>query len=186
VKSFFSTEQPSMEADSMAGKTTLITGGNSGIGRATAEEFAGLGSRVVIICRDKSRGETAVEEIKKKTGKTEVHLILCDLGSLTKVKNAVNEFRQRFDALHFLINNAAISSWTATERSETEDGYEKFWATNYLSHYLLTRLLLPDLKKSGSGARIINLGASHSQLADAKIDVKDLQMKKKTGILLGQ
>ncbi|WP_108669982.1 SDR family oxidoreductase [Peribacillus acanthi] len=154
----------------MENKVCLITGGNSGIGKATALELAKNGATVVILCRSKERGNEAVKDIIQHTGNKNVHLLVADLSSQKMVRQAAEEFKQKFDKLDVLINNAAVFLPT---RSETEDGIETTFATNYLSHFLLTHLLLDSLEASGEG-RIINVASKHTGI---KINFDDLMVK---------
>src|SRR5688572_30550534 len=103
-------------------KIVLITGGNSGIGKATAIGIAKTGATVVIACRNKEKGEKAVEEIKKASGNSKIEMLLVDLTSMQSVRDAAAEFKKRFDKLHVLINNAAVF---VGKREETADGMEK-------------------------------------------------------------
>lgn len=151
----------------MKGKKVLITGGNSGIGKETAIGLAEMGATVVIACRSRERGMEAVEEIKKRTGNPDIHLLLMDLASQTSVKNAAAEYQRQYGKLHVLINNAAVF---LAKREETEDGVEKTFAINYLSHFLLTHLLLDTLKASAP-SRIINVASKHMGI---KIHFDDL------------
>ncbi len=154
----------------MKNKIVLITGGNSGIGKATATGIAKMGATVIIACRSKERGEQAIAEIKKTSGNNNVELLLVDLASQKSVRNAAEEFKSRYNQLHVLINNAAVF---LSKREETEDGLEKTFATNYLSHFLLTHLLLDTLKASAP-SRIINVASKHMGI---KINFDDLQTK---------
>jgi NAD(P)-dependent dehydrogenase (short-subunit alcohol dehydrogenase family) len=153
-------------------KICLITGGNSGIGKATATGLAKLGHTVVILCRDKARGEEAVAQIKSESKNSDVHLILADLASQKSVRKAATEFEQKFGQLDVLINNAGVF---LSKREETEDGIEKTFAVNYLSHFLLTHLMLGVLKKSPQG-RIINVASKHGNI---KMNFDDLMLKNK-------
>jgi len=152
-------------------KTVLITGGNSGIGKATAIGLARAGYEVVIAYRDRQRGLAAVEEIKKASGHHQVELLEMDLSSFKSVRSAADRFKQDHPQLHVLINNAAVF---LKNREETEDGFEKTFQTNYLSHFLLTHLLLPTLKASAP-SRIINVATKHFGI---KINFDDLQTTK--------
>ncbi len=156
----------------MDNKIVLITGGNSGIGLATAIGIAKTGATVIIACRDKTRGMQAVEEIKKASGNNNIDLLLVDLSSQKSVVNAANEFKSKYAQLHVLINNAGVF---LNKRELTEDGLEKTFATNYLSHFLLTHLLLDTLKDSAP-SRIINVASKHFNI---KINFDDLQTSKK-------
>jgi NAD(P)-dependent dehydrogenase (short-subunit alcohol dehydrogenase family) len=152
-------------------KICLITGGNSGIGKATAIELASIGMSVVILCRNEERGRAAVKDIMIESGNDNIHLIVADLSSQTQVKKAAEEFKSRFNKLDVLINNAAVF---LPKRSVTEDGIETTFATNYLSHFLLTHLLLDLLEKSGEG-RIINVASKHNGI---KLNLDDLMTEK--------
>ncbi|MGZ4112749.1 MAG: SDR family oxidoreductase [Tumebacillaceae bacterium] len=154
----------------MRGKICLITGGNSGIGKATAIELAKLGATVVLLCRSQERGEAAVQEIIKQSGNPHVEMLIADLASQRSVRNAADEYKRKYDKLDVLINNAAVF---LPKRSETEDGIETTFATNYLSHFLLTHLLLDSLEASGEG-RIINVASKHNGI---KMNFDDLMVK---------
>ena len=154
----------------MKGKICLITGGNSGIGKATAIELAKKGATVVLLCRSAERGQQAVQEIVQRSGNPNVELILADLALQRSVRQAADEFKSKHDKLDVLINNAAVF---LPKRSETEDGIETTFATNYLSHFLLTHLLLDALEASGEG-RIINVASKHNGI---KMNFDDLMLK---------
>lgn len=160
----------------MKNKIVLITGGNSGIGKATATGIAKTGATVVIACRSKERGMKAVEEIKQASGNGNIELLMLDLASQKSVRNAVTEFKARFNRLDVLINNAGVF---LRKREETEDGVEKTFAINYLSHFLLTHLLLDTLKASAP-SRIINVASKHSGI---KINFDDLMTENKYSFL---
>ena len=100
----------------MQGKICLITGANSGIGKATALGLALMGATVVIVCRDRVRGEEAQREIQMKSGNDAVDLLLADLSSQQSIRQLVDTFRQRYTHLHVLINNAGAGF---TQRRET-------------------------------------------------------------------
>ncbi len=153
------------------GKIILITGGNSGIGKATAIGLAKTGATVIIGCRDAKRGADAVEEIKKASENNNIELLLMDLGSLNSVRAAVDEFKKKHNRLDVLINNAGVF---LNKREETKDGLEKTFQTNYLSHFLLTHLLL-DTLKANKPSRIINVASKHNGV---KINFDDLQTTK--------
>lgn len=153
-------------------KIVLITGGNSGIGKATAKGIAKTGATVIIGCRNEQKGLAAIEDIKKASGNNNIELLLIDLASMQSVHKAVADFKSRHNQLHVLINNAAIFN---PVREETEDGLEKTFETNYLSHFLLTHLLLDTLKASAP-SRIINVASKHFGI---KINFDDLQTTKK-------
>ncbi len=134
----------------------LITGATNGIGKSTGEALAGLGATVIIHGRDQNKINRVVNEIKGRTGSKKVEGIRGDLTSLKEVKGIAAEFRERFDRLDVLINNAG--GVFMDERS-SKDGIEITFAVNYLSHFLLTNLLLDLLKKS-SPSRIIHVSSN--------------------------
>jgi NAD(P)-dependent dehydrogenase (short-subunit alcohol dehydrogenase family) len=140
----------------MKGKTCLITGANSGIGRVMALEIAKKGAAVVMVCRNKERGQAALEDIIAKSNNQSVELMLADLSLMGEVRNLVEEFKQKHDKLHILMNNAAL--WP-TKKMMTPEGLETQFAINHLSHFLLTNLLL-EIVKSSAPARIINTSST--------------------------
>src|SRR5882724_12155881 len=165
----FRQEMYIMATRSMQGKVCLVTGSSSGIGKVTARELAKMGATVVMICRNRAKGEAALAEIQAASGNAQVDLIVADLSELSQVRRAVSSFTQKYAQLHVLINNAGGMN---TERKVTPDGLEYTFATNYLAPFLLTELLLETLKASAP-ARIINVSSSmHTQ---GNIDFADLQ-----------
>ena len=158
---------------SMENKTVMVTGGNSGIGFVTAKELAKLGARIVLVCRNKRKGEEAVHEIIKQTGQKEVYLLIADFRSLSSVRAMVKEFKSKFSQLDVLINNAGTQQ---SKRKETEDGYETVIAVNHIAPFLITLSLLDVLKESRP-SRIINVSSGLHK--DAEIDLNDLNTKNK-------
>lgn len=155
----------------MKGKVCLITGANSGIGYETALGLARMGARVVMVCRDRLRGTIAQTEIMWKTGSNAVDLMIADISSLMQVYEFADKFKQRFDRLDVLVNNAGIAVWNL---AKSVDGVENTFATNYLGHFLLTNLLL-DILKDSAPARIINL-SSFAHTLCKRIDYGHLKM----------
>ena len=160
----------------MNGKTVVITGANTGIGRATAEDLARRGAEVTMICRSKERGEAACAELRAATKNERVGLVVADLAELKDVRRAAEEVKQRHPKINVLINNAAVF---LPKREVTSDGLEKTFATNYLSHFLLTHLLLDNLK-AGAPSRIINVA---TQTRGISVNFDDLQLEKKYSIM---
>ncbi|MFX0037256.1 MAG: SDR family oxidoreductase [Candidatus Hermodarchaeota archaeon] len=157
----------------MEGKICMITGANSGIGKATAIGLAKLNARIIMVCRDKNRGEKAKEEIIIQTGNKNIDLLLCDLSSQEQIRKLVAEFKEKYQNLHMLINNAGIM---LKMRTLSVDGFEMNFAVHFLAPFLLTNLLLDVLKKSAP-SRVINVAsAAHKR---AKIDLDDLQSENK-------
>jgi NAD(P)-dependent dehydrogenase (short-subunit alcohol dehydrogenase family) len=136
-------------------KTSLITGANSGIGYATAEELARQGHHVIMVCRDEQRGKAAQQAIIQQTGSSKVDLLLADLSSFKEIAQLAQQVNERYDTLDVLINNAG-GLFNSYETSK--DSFELTFAVNYLAPFLLTRLLLHKLKASEAG-RIINVAS---------------------------
>lgn len=124
-----------------------------------------------MLCRNKEKGRKAQNEIIEKTNSKKVHLYLADLSKQADIRNFVEDFRQKFDKLHILINNAGI---VLKNREETIEGYEYTFAVNYLAPFLLTNLLL-DLLQNATPSRIINVSADLYKISH--LDFDDLQSK---------
>ncbi len=154
---------------SMSGKTCMITGGNSGIGKATAQGLAAHGAKIIIVCRNRILGEKTVQEIKEKTQNPSIDLLIADLSSQESIRALVKEFKSKYDRLDVLVNNAGVLLF---KREITVDGIETTLATNYLAPFLLTHLLLEILKKSAP-SRIINTTSIVHKTV--KMDFDDLQ-----------
>lgn len=159
----------------MQGKICLVTGSNSGIGKVTARELARMGATVVMLCRNRAKGEAAQAEIQAATGNQHVSLIVADLASQAEIRRAAAEFQQQHSQLHVLIHNAGGINNT---RKLTPDGLETTFAINHLAPFLLTELLLDTLKASAP-ARVINVSSiAH---VSGKIDFEDLQGARRYG-----
>jgi len=157
---------------SMQGKICMVTGANSGIGKATALALAQMGATVVMVCRDRARGEEARSEITTKSRNNAVDLLQADLSSQQSIRQLVEHFQQRYTHLHVLINNAGAAF---TGRRETVDGLEMTFAVNYLAPFLLTHLLL-DMLKASAPARIVNVSSNSHEAGYIQMD--DLQEEK--------
>lgn len=154
----------------MQGKICLITGANSGIGKATAVGLARMGATVVMVSRDRTRGEEARREIRAQSGNDDVDLLLAELSSQQEVRQLAETFQQRYRHLHVLINNAGSGF---SKRQQSADGIEMTFALNHLAPFLLTNLLLDMLKKS-TPARVINVSSAAE--SRARLDINDLQL----------
>lgn len=150
----------------------MITGATSGIGKATALRLAQLGASVVIVGRDRFRGEATREDIASQSGNQQVHLLVADLSSQAAIRQLVLDFMARFASLHVLVNNAGIAP---LKRSMTVDGIESTFAVNYLAPFLLTNLLL-DAMKASAPARIVNVAGDFHRKATIRFD--DLMLEK--------
>ncbi len=158
---------------SMQGKICMVTGANSGIGKATALELAQMGATVVMVCRDRARGEEARREITTKSRKNAVDLLQADLSSQQSIRQLVENFQHHYTHLHVLINNAGAAF--PGRRRETVDGLEITFAVNYLAPFLLTNLLL-DVLKASAPARIVNVSSAAHKSGYIQLD--DLQAEK--------
>ena len=157
----------------MRGKRVLVTGGTSGIGRATAVAMATMGADVVVTGRNPERGELAVEEIWAESFGGSVELMLADLAVQAEVRRLAEEFMERHDRLDVLVNNAGLVQST---RTETRDGIETTLAVNHLAPFLLTNLLL-DLLKSSAPSRVVTVSSEAQRWG--RMDFDDLQSKSK-------
>lgn len=140
----------------MKGKTCLITGANSGIGKATAIGLAKMGASIIMVCRNQERGERALKYIKSKSNNESIELMLVDLSSQKAIHQFVQEFKEKYNKLDVLINNAGVN---LSKQTLTEDGIETTFAVNYLATFLLSNLLFDSLV-AGQPARIVNVASS--------------------------
>ncbi|XP_053560363.1 retinol dehydrogenase 12 [Bombina bombina] len=153
----------------LTGKTAIVTGANTGIGKCVALEFAKRNARVILACRSKERGQKAVDEIQSKTGNKQVILQILDTSSLASVRAFADRILRDEKKLHILINNAGVSGMPF---SITSEGLENTFATNQLGPFLLTNLLVGLMKKSAPG-RIVFLSSFMHTLGT--IDVSHLR-----------
>jgi NAD(P)-dependent dehydrogenase (short-subunit alcohol dehydrogenase family) len=163
---------PAPAAD-LNGKLCMITGASSGIGRATALALAPMGARLVLVCRDRSRGEAVIAEIAARQPEAAVDLLIADLASPRDIRRAAGEFAARYDRLDVLVNNAGA---LFTSREVTADGFERTFATNHLNYFLLTNLLLDPLRRAAP-ARVINV-SSRAHMSGA-VHFDDLQLERR-------
>jgi NAD(P)-dependent dehydrogenase (short-subunit alcohol dehydrogenase family) len=150
--------------------TILVTGATDGLGRRVAQELAAMGATVLLHGRSPERLEATLEELQGQTGGEKARSYLADLSSLAAVRDLADRIFSEHDRLDVLVNNAGI---IARERKESEDGHELTFAVNYLSHYLLTRLLLPLLKDSAP-ARIVNVASA----GQSPLDFSNLMLER--------
>ncbi|QRV78142.1 short chain dehydrogenase [Ceratobasidium sp. AG-Ba] len=147
---------PPMPHIELYDKTVLITGANSGIGFAVARSLAGMGARVVLLCRNEQRGTEAKQKIVQETGNERVEVEIIDLENFGSVHAFVEKWKSKGDRnIDILVNNAGL---TYARLTMTQDGHESAYQTNHLSHLLLTHSLLNSSCLS-STARIINISA---------------------------
>ena len=159
---------PTRPVQPMSSRTCLITGATSGIGRATALALAGMGADLVLLCRDRARGEETAAAARA-AGAPAVELLIADLGVQAEVRRAAAEFLAGGRPLHVLINNAGVVN---LQRTLTTDGLEATFAVNHLAYFLLTTLLLDRLRASAP-ARIVNVSSEAHKFG--ALDFDDLQ-----------
>lgn len=143
---------------SMQGKTVIVTGANSGIGKAAALQMAQAGATVVMACRSPERGAQALRDVQQASGSAKVELIPLDLASQASVRQFAQAFLERHPRLDVLIHNAANFDHTLKKPTLTPDGIETIFATNHVSVFLMTHLLLDALKASAP-SRIITVAS---------------------------
>ena len=147
------------------GKVVLVTGANSGLGFATCKTLCERKFHVMMVCRNKERGQEAVKSIQSQVAVCSLELIILDLSRPKEIQNFVRNLPNDF-SLAALVNNAGV---LLNERTETPEGLETVFATNTLGVYYLTKLLLPCLPKS---SRVINV--SSAGMYNVPLDVDDL------------
>ena len=151
-------------------ETVLITGATDGLGRAATLDLAERGATVLVHGRSRERGEAVLGELSGSAGGDRAQLYLADLSSLAEVRRLAAEIEAGHERLDVLVNNAGIISG---ERELSADGYELTFAVNYLSHFLLTDLLLP-LLRSSAPARIVNVAS----IGQSPLDFDDVMLER--------
>jgi len=153
----------------MEGKTVLITGTASGMGRIAAMRLAEMGAELILVDFDVKNGEQARDEIISSTGNDKLEFITCDVTSFAQVHEMAEHVNGRYPRLDVLINNAGI---TESIRRESEEGFEMTMATNFLGPFLITHLFLDKLKASAP-SRIINISSDAHKMAKT-LDFDDI------------
>ena len=163
----------------MKQKVCIITGGNSGIGKAAAIQIAQQGHKVIIACRSQQRGEAALADIRQQANSQDVELMLVDMSLQSSIRAFAEAFLARYQVLDVLIQNAALFDIRQKQIAFTEEGVEKVWATNHVGPVLLTDLLLEALQRSEQG-RIITISSkgliAHPFL---KVDLADPEFRQR-------
>jgi NAD(P)-dependent dehydrogenase (short-subunit alcohol dehydrogenase family) len=139
-------------------KTIIVTGANSGIGKAAAIQLAGLGANVILACRSAERGARALEDVRLAARGGQVELMQVDLSSMASIRLFVQQFQDRHARLDVLINNAANFDHTLKKPVMTEEGIETIFATNHIGPFLMTNLLLNSLRASAP-SRVITVAS---------------------------
>jgi NAD(P)-dependent dehydrogenase (short-subunit alcohol dehydrogenase family) len=160
-------------------KTVIITGANTGIGKAVAIKLATHGAQVILACRSEERGKNALEEIKAITGSKLVDLVCVDMASQSSIHKFTEEFMSKYDRLDVLIHNAANFDLTMKTPVLTEDGVETIFATNHLGPFLMTGLLIDTLKESAP-SRVITVASKGLMMyPNLKIEIDNINGEKK-------
>ena len=157
----------------MKDKYVIVTGANTGMGKVTALELAKKGAHLIMICRNKATGEAAQQDIIQLSGNKNIDLFIADLSVQQSIREVAEKINAAYDHIDVLVNNAGLA---LSNYSETKDGIETTFATNVLSMYMLSILLLDKLKKSSAG-RIVNVASSTH--TSGKINWDDLGYKQK-------
>lgn len=153
-------------------KLIMITGANAGIGKVAALELAKQGHHIVMVCRSQERGQAAQAEIKAASGSEQVDLLIADLSVQADIRQLAAEFKQTYNRLDVLVNNAGA---IFDKRQETADKLELTFALNHMGYFLLTDLLL-DMLKASAPARIVNVSSDAHRRGSINFD--DLQHEK--------
>ncbi|GAA3507351.1 oxidoreductase [Streptomyces showdoensis] len=157
---------------SQRGRVAVVTGANSGIGYVTARELARAGAHVVLACRDRTRGETALARLRGEVPHAEAAFAPLDLGDLSSVRDFATALSERHEGLDLLVNNAGVM---ALPHGRTADGFETQFGVNHLGHFALTGLLMPLLLPT-PGARVVSLSSGFHALSD--LDHTDLNAER--------
>jgi NAD(P)-dependent dehydrogenase (short-subunit alcohol dehydrogenase family)/carbon monoxide dehydrogenase subunit G len=153
-------------SERLEGRTAVVTGATSGLGRVVAAELAALGARVVLVGRSREKLDRALAEIQEESGNFDVAAEQADLSLMSEVRALAGRLLEREKAIHILVNNAAV---LPAEKTMTAEGLETAFATNLLSPWLLTRLLIPRLEASAP-ARIVNVSSGGMYLSGLDVD----------------
>jgi NAD(P)-dependent dehydrogenase (short-subunit alcohol dehydrogenase family) len=160
---------------SQAGRTAVITGANTGLGYENARYFARTGMKVIMACRSESRARDAMSRLRADVENADLEFLQLDLSDLSSVRQFAEAFKQDYDKLDLLINNAGIM-WTPYEQSV--DGFEGQMAANYFGHFLLTSLLI-DLLPDEPAARVVSLSSIAHTQGLKRINFEDIHWEKR-------
>lgn len=155
----------------MNGGRAIVTGPTSGIGKEIASQLASRGAEVILACRDVERGKRTAEEIREQATAAQPAVVPVDTSSHTSIREFAREFRQRYDRLDVLVNNAGV---LCPQRSTSVDGVELTVATNVIGYYLMTRELL-DILRGSAPARVVNVASTFA----SDLDLDDLQFERR-------
>ena len=159
----------------LSGKTIIVTGANSGIGKSAARGLASMGASVTMVARSRERGEKALKEVQTASASNNVRLMLCDLSSQVSIREFAAAFESENDRLDVLLNNAGSNYF---KRHESVDGLELTFALNHMGYFVMTNLLL-NIIKASPPARIVNVSSDEHRVDRIAFD--DLQREQDYG-----
>ena len=159
----------------MTGKQVMVTGCTAGLGRAGAIKLAEMGAMISVVCRNRSKGEKLIAEIKHKTGRDDCCLYVGDMASLADIRAIAASFNEKALPLDVLFNNAGV---VMQERTTTQDGFETTFGVNHLGYFLLTVLLMESLKRAPA-ARVVCTASDAYKFAGGRLNFDDLQCEGK-------
>lgn len=148
----------------------IVTGANSGMGRATVAALADMGYEVIMLCRNERRGKMAYDALLAENAERKIRLMLCDLGNYASIRGFAAQFLSEYPDLDLLVNNAGFIS---LDRQLTDEGVERQFGINHLGHFLLTHLLVPHMKR---GSRIVVVASGGHKAG--KIHFDDINLTK--------
>jgi len=161
----------------LEGKDCVVTGANSGIGKELSRELARAGARVFMVCRNRAKGQAALEEIASDTGNDNVVLLSADVSSMASLRAFAQDFEARTPKVDILMNNAGVY---LPQRMVSEDGHEMMFATNHLGAFAITALLMPKLI-AADRPRVVTTSSMGHKLS--RLDWDDLDCERRFGAL---
>jgi NAD(P)-dependent dehydrogenase (short-subunit alcohol dehydrogenase family) len=164
-----------IESVDMTNKRVMVTGCTAGLGRAAAIALAQMGASLSLVCRNRGKGESLVEEIRRKTGRNDCDLYVGDMGSQSDIRAIAKAFIATDRPLDVLFNNAGVF---LQQRSETQDGFETTFGVNHLGYFLLTVLLMDKLKAAPAG-RVVSTASDAYKFSGGRLNFDDLQSQRK-------
>lgn len=160
-------------------KICVITGANSGIGKAAAVQIAQAGHQVIMACRNQARGEAALQEVRQQSKSDDVALMLVDMSLQSSIRQFAAAFLAKYSTLDVLIHNAAAFDVRQKRPVFTEEGIESIWATNHLGPVFLTKLLLDPLKNSRQGRVLLISSKGLIMFPFLRVDLADPEFRRR-------
>ena len=164
----------SEDIGNLEGKVVIVTGSSSGIGLEAARETAAKGATTIIAVRNAEKGEKALNDIRSTVEDADLRLMILDLANLDSVKNFAEEFKNEYERLDSLINNAGVM---VPPYTKTKDGFELQMGTNHFGHFALTAQLM-EVLESTEGSRIVNVSSGAHKMGN--IDLEDVHWENRS------